>query len=275
MSNDEKIRNWKLDFRNLRSNFKKSLLGSQHGQTLVIMLLVMAISLGVGLAVSSRSISTLRQTTFTEQGSQALGCAEAGAEEALQKITDDDISDAGDTPLLNEAGDTICTYSYTIGDLVSPYEFDVAQDTSQQIDLDGFTGSLTLNWDKTGSNANAMISVVYFEGDEYKIQKDAYYCGVDRQNGFTQAGGGSASGYNCSANVSVPAGAKLARIKLLYASDTILVEPSGDNFPLQGYKITSAGKAGQSTRILEVTRTKAQMPAIFDYAIYSGSGLSK
>jgi len=244
---------------------------NQSGQTLVVMLLVMAISLGVGLSISSRSISTLRQTTFTEQGSQALGCAEAGAEEALQKITDADISD-GSGSLDNEAGETICSYSYTIEDLESPYEFDVVQDTTQQIDLDGFSGSLIVNWDKTDSNPSALITFVYFEDDEYKIEKYAYNCGVDRGNGFDLAGAGTEDGYDCSALVAAPANSKLARIKLLYASDTILIEPSGDNFPGQGYLIVSSGTAGQSTRILEVTRTKAQMPAIFDYAIYSGSG---
>lgn len=58
------------------------------GQTLVIVLLAMVASLTVGLAVSTRTISTLRQTTFTSQAAAALSAAEAGAEEALKRLAD-------------------------------------------------------------------------------------------------------------------------------------------------------------------------------------------
>lgn len=85
------------------------------GQTLVIVLLAMVASLTVGLAVSTRTISTLRQTTFTSQAAAALSAAEAGAEEALKRLADTD-----DTCSASVTSGSSCVYSsasktYTVG----------------------------------------------------------------------------------------------------------------------------------------------------------------
>lgn len=76
------------------------------GQTLVIVLLAMVASLTVGLAVSTRTISTLRQTTFTSQAAAALSAAEAGAEEALKRL-----ADAGDSCSTSVTSGGSCVYS--------------------------------------------------------------------------------------------------------------------------------------------------------------------
>lgn len=68
-----------------------------------------------------------------------------------------------------------------------------------------------------------------------------------------------------------------ARLRLLYSSnDTHFVGvtvPSG-SFPSQGKDITAIGTAGETSRKVNVFRPRPAPPAIFDFALYSGSGLN-
>src|SRR3990172_4794354 len=60
----------------------------KKGQALILILLVMAISLTLGVSVASRSITTLKQVSFSAQSAQALAFAEGGIEEALKCLDD-------------------------------------------------------------------------------------------------------------------------------------------------------------------------------------------
>ena len=57
---------------------------SQSGQALVIIIMVMVLSLATGLAVSTRSTSSVHQTANIANSEQALATAESAAEELLQ-----------------------------------------------------------------------------------------------------------------------------------------------------------------------------------------------
>lgn len=56
----------------------------EDGQTLLIIVLIMVVSLTVGLAVVSRSITNLRMTTEEENSTRAFSAAEAGIERVLK-----------------------------------------------------------------------------------------------------------------------------------------------------------------------------------------------
>lgn len=109
------------------------------------------------------------------------------------------------------------------------------------------------------------------------------------QTGFTDCDTGS-SGYTCKATFTVlavggvpsDAALKILRIKPLWGKVTIKVTPVGTalqvaSFPVQTYVITSVATTDTGvTRKVEVRRDALpQMPAFFDYALYSGGNITK
>lgn len=73
-------------------------------------------------------------------------------------------------------------------------------------------------------------------------------------------------------------GPQLIRVRLLYNTDQ--THPVGINvdylgngpLPQQGIKILSTGTSGNATRKLEVYKLYSDLPSIFDYAVFSGTG---
>lgn len=77
---------------------------------------------------------------------------------------------------------------------------------------------------------------------------------------------------------------QMARVRLLYNTDKAhpvgvtadIAGASNTDFPSQGIKIVSTGQAGDASRKVEVTQTYADLPPVFDFGVFSGSGdLSK
>lgn len=89
------------------------------------------------------------------------------------------------------------------------------------------------------------------------------------------------------ATLGIPAGAygaagglRFARLRMLYNSDeshpiAFDVSASGTTFPSQGLLVNAMGTAGESNRRLNVFQSWPEPPSVFDYAIYSSTGLSK
>src|SRR3989344_6591187 len=69
--------------------------GSERGQALLIIVLIMVVALTVGLSVATRSITNLRTTTEEANSAQALSAAEAGLERSLStNIVAEDLGSA-------------------------------------------------------------------------------------------------------------------------------------------------------------------------------------
>jgi len=250
-----------------------------RGQTtLVIVVLVMVVSLAVGVAASNRAISNIRRVSYTSQGDQALHCAEAGAEDALAKINSDLSSGgspvtSGFVPPVNlkdTEGVNICNYSYSISDFagsVLTYPL-VLQDDAQEINLDGYSGTLNLYF---GSNKDASLEVTFVKGGSppYSIEKYAYNCNP-HSNGFDSPKGGGQDLPCSTGEFAGISGYKIARVRPLYA-DTKIVAVFSSQSPSQGYIVDSKGTAADAQRNVQVVRTRAQLPAIFDYGIFSAS----
>lgn len=84
------------------------------------------------------------------------------------------------------------------------------------------------------------------------------------------------------APISIPAGSRLlfARVRIFYNTTTahpvgVSVAGSGSTLPSQGQDIVSTGSAGDANRKVQVFQGWPEPPAVFDYAIYSGEGLTK
>lgn len=76
-------------------------------------------------------------------------------------------------------------------------------------------------------------------------------------------------------------GLQFARVRFLYNTDTAhklgfdVNFPGNSTLPSQGLLIDSTGKAGESNRRLSVFQGWPEVPAVFQYAIYTPGGLSK
>lgn len=76
-------------------------------------------------------------------------------------------------------------------------------------------------------------------------------------------------------------GLQFARVRMFYNSDTTHPIGVSTNFagsttlPSQGDDITSTGTSGQSTRKISVFQGWPEPPSVFDFAIYSSTGITK
>ncbi len=109
---------------------------------------------------------------------------------------------------------------------------------------------------------------------------------ISGQTGFTQCTLDTvASGYFCKTSFDFSAGsgvgnAKILRMKPFWNRTAIKVTPTGAqaaNFPVQTYAITSVATTDTGvSRKVQVTRDALpQLPAVFDYVLYSGGDIIK
>lgn len=285
-------------------------LPKSSGQALLIILLIMAVALTIGLAVTSRTVTDVQISEQTEEAARAFSAAEAGIEEAL--VT----ADYGDfDPKELDEGVTYQTSKEALG-TTPPYPYlmtDVKDNEVKTLWLSEYPdysspylgNNFVIFWGDRdlGENPALEVTVYYKTGGEDKTLRYALdplaasrdpannFCGPDEDLGEDNCEGvasldsGDFSVGNkyaeCRAvlDLSAAAGNPLfARLRLVYAGSGQLigVEPAaGINLPSQGVKITSVGSAGAATRKVEVIREHPAPPEIFDFLLYSDSELIK
>ena len=128
-----------------------------------------------------------------------------------------------------------------------------------RITADPNSGRVVTN--KFGGTDGACNSI---SGGSYAFQKTINFAGL----------GIPAGSYN------TVNGLQFARVRMLYNTDTahplaVTVAGSGGTLPSQGQDIVSTGTAGDSNRKVQVFQGWPEPPQVFDYAIYSGTGLTK
>lgn len=266
------------------------------GQTLVLVILAMAVSLAAGLAISSRSLSSLKSSSFSTQSSTAYHAAEAGAEEALMWLTDGTHTDgliSGSIPRPYVGGGTLtgARYDYSIdvgGGGSANYSLHLDKDKTQEIKLNGITGpkNVDICWGLSGDTGDdASIEMLLVTGDagsgytlsqKIGVNGSSTFGGQPLNNGFDAPPSGDGTYRHCR-NVSWPGGekAQLLRIKALYNNTSAVVKPTTITLPAQAFIVTSTGVAGESIRKLEVTKTLPALPEIFDFAIFTPADLTK
>ena len=266
----------------------------QRGQTLILMLIVTVVSLTVGVAISSRAVSTLKQTSYTAQAGKAQKFADAGVEEALGAA---DLSalattcpDAGTPCTIDFDGDLNPDVNYYVTESGNETFVELSQvekDTTHQIDLSvsGLT-TIDVEWD---SAAIVVYSIIKKDsaGNVTLEQKGATDpvtadgCDLASSDPLRTPG---TSPYDHKINIgslSVDPSAdeelyiRLRPMACSNVSTNIKISTSGVNLPNQGYTITSTGTYGEAEWTAEVTKMNPALPAIFDYAIFSDTNLTK
>lgn len=254
----------------------------ESGQILILVLLIVVVALAVGLSVAARNITNLRTSAQTEQSQRAFTTAEGGVEDILSKLSTvaTEVATAGGTK----------DYPVTVGNLdatvtvksSNTYESTIELGSVGQIDLEEAFGSIQIDWAKIGETPAATIAVTQYTssggtyGQDRKLFRgDAI---VDRAETGTFDDPGScapANGFEKCAVVPIQPNAVLLRIRPFWIKATVKV--SGANIPVQSYDISSTAKtAAGITRKVQVTRTALpQLPAVFDYVLFSGSSITK
>lgn len=275
-------------------------LKNESGQTIIILLLVMVVGLTIGLSMVSRSLTDIKISQQTEQSQRAFSAAEAGLEYALSQglaqIAGGDIPQTIITPGVSYSGKVSLTGA-TLYELKGKTA--VEQDDVAQINLEPEAGvtpapSINIYWGEVDTSqvpdpacstppnplvASLELTFVTYDGSAYGITKHAYNaCSLG--NNFSNASATAlptpvppATGYFARIdNLTIPANAKILRIRPLYNQASIKIEPQGGRLPNQAYKLTVKGEAQGKVRAIEWQQPiKPALPAIFDYVLFSGS----
>lgn len=269
---------------------------ARPSQALIIMTMVMAVSLVIGVAIASRVVTTLRQISYTEQSALALSFAESGVEQALKRLENPlcappNYPESACGPFADDVnGDGTNDFSYSIsqaggGSVFSPGE-PLGKDKAFQVNLEGYGGTeVNVYWAEETANPAAMeISVVYFDGTQYQLKRDAYDPIVTRggQNQFllptTVSFPVEGVTYRYQVQVALPAlpaSVKFLRLRAIYNSApfAVVAQTGTPGLPAQGARIVSTGSYGEIQRTVEVLRTLPALSELFDFVIFSGAGL--
>jgi len=266
---------------------------SQRGQVLLAVILVAVVALTIGLSLVSRSITSVRVASQSEESQRAFQAAEAGVEQAVNAIK---LSPTPPSSLPGGELSNNATYETDIT-VVQGREIllNGGQDLEQGIGSDVWfaaypnysnpmTASIRVYFANTnqtqcsgsGENITPALEMLVLSGtvanptmSKVVVDPCNRIGGSVSQsgNGGTILGESFAYFYNLTLN-----NALIARVVPIY-NDTpgaITVITSGLSFPAQGSIIESVGKSGESVRRVRVWRSNPQIPIeLFQYAILS------
>ena len=257
----------------------------RSGQILILVLLVVVVALAVGLSVASRNITNLRTSTQTEQSQRAFSAAEGGVEDVLSHLLAVAPAVGGQTilsvPVGNLTANVLVASSGT-------YQQVVDEGNVAQIDLQTGTGSVQIEWainSDTSESSNDKIASIEItqvngSGGSYSSTRSAYagVGGRANESGFL-------SSYNCPSTdfahcvqITLNPNPLLLRIRPFWNKATIKVSPGpGGTLPAQTYNLTSTANTQLGiTRKVQVSRSaKPQLPAVFDYVLFSEGDIVK
>lgn len=278
------------------------------GQALLTLILIMAVGLTIGLSLAARSIIDVKLSTQIEESSRAFSAAEAGIEQSLQsgiavpKTELEEIRAEYEVSVANIGGDT-SLYQFpgeiTSNDTQSVWLVDHQEGDDYSLNEASYYQSenISLCWSKVSDTdpVPAMeVSIIYNEGGDYKVVRGAYDpdpASRSSPNNFDSIdppAGGICENYQYRKDlnfytdfgIASPPGSNLValRVRPIYAAAKIAVDPpeGGDILPLQGKERVALGRteSGVSVKII-VYESYPSLPEIFDYALFSGSDLTK
>lgn len=266
---------------------EKGLFSTSHqreaGQILLIVVLASVISLTVGLAAISRSVTNTRISTEEANSQKALAAAEAGIEEQLNRANLGN-RQAISSELSNNSNFDATIESVSGAQLPINNNLPVSQDEGADIWLSDYPNfnnprspSLTILWGNPGTDACTApaleIAIIY--GDRNNPSMSRYAadpCASRRtQNRFNTTGGASSLTYNSTNyqyafSYSIPGvinNGYIARVIPLYANAERMGVRSSVGLPDQGFVIDSTGKAGNAERKVKVYQGYPRVPVEF------------
>lgn len=281
-----------------------SQLKDQSGQTLLIVVLVMVVSLTVGLSVVLRSITNVRIAAEEENSQRAFSAAEAGIEQALKtganisnqtldnnavikEVTIQQLS--GDQFLVN-SGNSIEKNDGVDIWLVEHNEDGTLDYSSGWQELSA-NSNLTLYWGNSNDGCvNAALEVVVISGTQASPVSTRYAwdaCAARRgQNSFDAPDtgfyslGGKNFYYREEITISSASKGILVRINPLYAKTILAVKGCNENstpphascntLPTQGKIVESVGSVNETVRKVNFFQGYPKVPAeFFPHTLFS------
>ena len=282
------------------------------GQSLLVILLVMAVILTIGLAVASYSITDIKISQQEEESARAFSAAEAGIEESLKLGSAQDITIGEITAKVSEnvqGGGRDFDFGeskFPSGELANVWLID--HDDEGNIENSAFyraqaeshfpfNGQVTLCWgDETNLNESTPaleLALVYEDiAGNYKVIRQGYDPVGGRTVGFDESfdkdGGNCANNLAFGKTISFNAGnfnllssdiPYLLRLKLLYNTESkpIAIQTLNADLPEQGkcYESSASIQSSGVTRKIRQCQFYQAPPEIFDYVLFSTSGLVK
>ena len=277
----------------------------QNGQALVIVLLSLSVVLTLVLFILSRSITDIASSSRDEESVRAFSAAEAGIEQALvigSSVGYTTLSDSSYSASVTSIGEGSTQFNYPVslwsGDTATFWfvAHDETGATICSVDKPCFTGdSVKVCWGRSGTSASsattpAIEASIFYNStpDDYstaeiaRVTLDPHTSRANSTN-FTQANTNGCTideqTYQFHSTISLPAGdLQFMRIRALYNSDEkqiFGIDGISDIFPAQGMLINSSGVSGESNRRIEVFQGWSSAPSVFDFAVFSPTGLTK
>jgi len=272
----------------------------QEGQTLLIILLILAVILTVGLSTISSSITDIKITKQTEEATRAFYVAESALEERLilplqaQPLETGSIGGIGYEVAKTGLGGEEFLFPFQTNSGEPQIVWLVGHDEQGQITLsEKYNGPVTFYWGNqdTSEKPALMVSYIYTEGGAYKIS---------RYNFDPDAGRRSSNNFDPASTGSYPIGGKILKysasipnlprgggiqpyflkLTLIYNSSPQFLgvkATSSPYLPTQGFCFTSTATVAESgiTRKIKQCKLWENLPNIFYWGLYSGGNLEK
>lgn len=273
-----------------------------QGQILIVILLIMVVALAIGLSVATRSLTNLRVSTQSEFSQRAFSAAEAGIEKALGSGN----ANFADTFTVDVGGSTVDVN--VTSQSLKYVETILSSGGVQEIKVDTAAG-------RTGDTLYVYFGNAAAGSDEITNHPSIEYTMVDVDaagnvtvpangkgalntpssnhggNGFAVSsappvGFTSPSGktFQARASITLNANTKIVRIRAVYNTTTLYVEPGPSttipdqvDVTVSKAQVPIGEEAGQSnlTRAVQVSKSKPALPAIFDYVLFGATGIVK
>lgn len=279
-------------------NFRQK--NSESGQVLLLVVLVGIISLTVGLAAVSRSVTNTRVSTEESNSQKALNAAEAGLEEQIRRASQDASSiGEGDNPVEKKFGEGTSfnstirrvqgrTIIFNNGELpVSKSEgADIWLSSYPNFDLPSvpINPVLDIYWKNengcgAGPNANPAVEIIVLRGPDKNNPTLERYA-VDgcplRSNGFdapTQTGNLSTGGKPFNNRFRIPGAINngfIVRVIPIYNDAFMGAVSTNVDLPAQGFQVESEGISGETRRKVKVFQSFPTVPIeIFPYNLFN------
>ncbi len=267
---------------------------NQKGQALVLVLLSLAVVLTIVLFILSRSITDVSISSGESQSVGAFSAAEAGVEQALVigSSGSGSVGDATYNAQVTDVARGVRSFVYPLelnsGDTVTLWLN--SQDTSA--DYNG--NALRICWGKPGTPSGSSTTpaieaaLVYGSPTNAKVfrQTSDPYGGRSPDNSFSSSSGSAVIGGQtfpfCTTlnNLSGLGNLQFVTVRMFYNTNSS--QPIGFDstrsswlFPSQGILVNSSGKSGQSSRKVEVFQGWPEVPSVFQFGLFSPSGITK
>jgi len=241
---------------------------TRSGQAALLIVLVSVVVLTLGLASVAQTSLDVQQSGKSEESAAAFAAAEAGVELALVSgssgVWTDPSGLATVTYDIKPIPDIPSQASFNAGSVVAGDIFTIwlVDDPNNPLTATTYTGDVAFEWQPP--TAEVEFITYYYDGSDVKVARwlETTYNSLTMNSAIAPLNNDWI----------------MIRIRPIVEDLTSLTvkDYNTSTFPSQGTVIDSQGETtGGIARRVNVVRYHEKIPSIFDYVMYSGSGISK